>query len=190
MAKFLKSAKNIDTDFPIDNVMEFCFMGRSNVGKSSVINALANQIIAKRSKTPGRTQLVNLFDFGDFRLVDLPGYGYAKINKEQQQQISLMIGDYLTKRKNLFCVFQVCDIRTVTELDLKMINFIKTRFTNYYIILNKCDQVSKSFFDNNRSKISQKLSTPSERLIPFSATEKINVAYVKKIINNIVNHDK
>ncbi|MDE7434159.1 MAG: ribosome biogenesis GTP-binding protein YihA/YsxC, partial [Mycoplasmoidaceae bacterium] len=92
-----------------DDKTEFCFIGRSNSGKSTIINAIANKKIAKSSSMPGRTQLVNFFDCGKYRIVDLPGYGFAKVSKESKKYLSLIIEEYLLHRKNLFGVFQICD---------------------------------------------------------------------------------
>ncbi len=184
--KFIKSAKNIYTDLIYDDEIEICFMGRSNVGKSTVINSIANFSIAKSSKTPGRTQLINLFDFGKYRLVDLPGYGYAKISKEQQMQISNMISDYISARKNLYCVFQVCDIRNIMPIDKEMNQVIRSRFANYYVILNKVDKLNKSYFDNNKFKIAKALGVDVDKLIPYSAMAKTNISRLYQAINTAI----
>ena len=87
MVTFIKSASK-ESEWINDDKIEICFIGRSNVGKSTLINALAKQKISRTSNTPGRTQLVNFFDFGKYRLIDLPGYGYAKVNKDKKKNLT------------------------------------------------------------------------------------------------------
>lgn len=183
MAKFLKSATNVEMIAIDDSIMEFCFIGRSNVGKSTLINALANQKIARTSKTPGLTQLINIFDFGAYRIVDLPGYGYAKISKQKKYEINDMLNDYINNRNNLFCVFQICDIQNITQLDVSIYKDVCKRFKNVYIILNKVDKVNKSYFDNNKTKIAKQFNIQVNNLIPISGYRKQNIAYIKKIMN-------
>lgn len=185
MANFIKSAISI-TDWIIDSKKEICFLGRSNVGKSSLINSLANKSIAKTSKTPGRTQLINFFDFDSYRLVDLPGYGYAKISKTKKEEINNFLFEYLSKRKNLCGIFQICDIRVLTPQDVEVSSFIKKKFENHYIILNKADKLGKSFFNNNCLKISKLLNVDKSNLIPVSAKYKYNLNDLTLVINKIV----
>lgn len=185
MATFIKSAASIN-DWINDSKKEICFVGRSNVGKSSVINALANKSIAKTSNTPGRTQLANFFDFDKFRLVDLPGYGFANVNKLKKIEILNIINDFLVNRKNLVLVIQICDINVLTEKDIEMVNFIKNNFNNYFILLNKMDKYNKSHFDNNKHKIANYLGVEISNLIPISAKKKININKVFDLIKSYV----
>ncbi|MEG1353642.1 MAG: ribosome biogenesis GTP-binding protein YihA/YsxC [Malacoplasma sp.] len=185
MAKFIKSASSID-GWILDAKKEICFLGRSNVGKSSLINALANQTISKTSKTPGRTQLINFFDFNHYRLVDLPGYGYAKISKDKKEVINNFLFEYLSKRENLVGIFQICDAEIITSQDVEIANFISKKFKHHYIILNKIDRLNKSYFDNNGNKISKLLNIDILNLIPVSAKNKYNLNSLISIINKIV----
>lgn len=186
MARFIKSATQVSQIALDDKMVEFCFIGRSNAGKSSLINALANAKIAKTSKQPGRTQLINIYDFGQYRIVDLPGYGYAQVSKDRKYDINNMIVDYMSNRENLFCVFQICDIQNITPLDISVHSNVVKKFANVYVLLNKADKVNKSYFDNNKQKIAKLLNTTIDFLIPVSAMKKINMAYTKQIMNNFV----
>lgn len=185
MAIFIKSAASIN-DWINDAKKEICFVGRSNVGKSSVINSLANNSIAKTSNTPGRTQLANFFDFDKFRLVDLPGYGFANVNKSKKIELLKIINEFLINRKNLVLVIQICDINVLTEKDVEMTNFIKNNFDNYFILLNKMDKYSKSHFDNNKIKIANYLQTDVSNLIPISAKKRTNINKVLDLINRYI----
>lgn len=156
MASFIKSCFS-SKDWMIDDKKEICFIGRSNVGKSSLINALANAKIAKTSNTPGRTQLANFYDFDKFRLIDLPGYGFAKVSKSKHFELSKIISEYIYLRKNLVAVFQIIDLSVITDLDVQMSELLSSRFNQHFIVLNKADKEAKSYFDNNFSKIESKL---------------------------------
>ena len=110
-----------------DGVPEFAFVGRSNVGKSSLINALTNtKSLAKASATPGKTKMINYFEINDsFRFVDLPGYGYAKTGKVHQEVWSELIGKYLEESKSLVTIFVLVDIRHLpTVQDMQMVEFL------------------------------------------------------------------
>lgn len=185
MAKFVKSADCVDAIAIDDTITEFCFIGRSNVGKSTLINALANQSLARTSKQPGRTQLINVFDFGSYRIIDLPGYGYARVSKSKKYEINQMIVDYISNRPNLFSVFQICDIQHITDMDIDVYKNVKKRFVNVYVILNKIDKVNKSYFANNKLKIAKLFGCKPEHLIPISAFKKLNISYIKKLLNKL-----
>ncbi|MCQ3907769.1 MAG: ribosome biogenesis GTP-binding protein YihA/YsxC [Mycoplasmoidaceae bacterium] len=185
MAKFIKSADCVNAIALDDRITEFCFIGRSNVGKSTLINALANQSIARTSKQPGRTQLINVFDFGEYRIVDLPGYGFAQVSKDKKYQINQMVIDYISNRANLFCIFLICDIQHISEMDIDVYRNVCKRFANVYVVLNKTDKVNKSFFDNNKIKISKLFDCSTNNLIPASAIKKLNISYIKRLMNTL-----
>lgn len=185
MAHFIKSASSIN-NWIIDSKKEICFLGRSNVGKSSLINSLANQSISNTSKTPGRTQLINFFDFDSYRLVDLPGYGYAKISKTKKEEINNFLFEYLSKRENLVGIFQICDIGVITSQDVDVANFVSKKFSNHYIILNKVDKLNKSYFHNNCTKISKLLNVSQSNLVPISTKNKYNLSSLISVINKII----
>ena len=143
--KFLKSASNI-TECPDDIGAEIAFVGRSNSGKSSAINVITNQKnLARISKTPGRTQLINFFEIDESRrLVDLPGYGYAKTSKAQQKEWGLMIGEYLKCRQTLKGIILIIDIRRgLMELDHDFLDFYLPMSKPLHILLTKSDKLKK-----------------------------------------------
>jgi len=143
MAKFIKSAYKAE-DWPKDSTTEFCFVGRSNVGKSSLINALAKEKIAFTSKTPGRTQMANFYEFRKFRLIDLPGYGFSKNGRETNDKIFDVIDAYVRTRTNLFGVFLICDFGVITNEDKNCYKALIKTFKNVFVILNKVDKYSKN----------------------------------------------
>ncbi len=145
---FLKSAPKLEF-LPDPIVPEIAFAGRSNVGKSSLINALVNRKdMARASNTPGRTQELNFFDVGTpplFRIVDMPGYGYAKAPLKTVQQWRYLINDYLRGRAVLKRVFVLIDSRHgIKEVDHEMINMLDTAAISYRIVLIKTDKIKAS----------------------------------------------
>lgn len=128
---------------PDFSLPEIAFAGRSNVGKSSLINAIMQRDIAHVSKTPGRTQQLNFFNVGDkFHLVDMPGYGYAKVSKEMQAKWDLLIKDYLRGRPNLRAAFVLVDSRHgLKDSDKHMMKMLDEAAVSYRIILTKIDEV-------------------------------------------------
>ncbi len=127
---------------------EYAFIGRSNVGKSSLINRLVNQKdLAKTSQTPGKTQLINHFAINDeeWFLVDLPGYGWAKVSKEKKNEWGKMLKQYLLKRPNLYGVFVLIDIRhNPQKIDLEFMQFLGENGLAFVMVFTKSDKLSKS----------------------------------------------
>ena len=143
--KFIQSASNI-TESPDDTGSEVAFVGRSNSGKSSAINVIVNQKnLARISKTPGRTQLINFFEVDkQQRLVDLPGYGYAKTSKKQQKEWGFMISEYLRYRQTLKGVILIIDIRRgLMELDHAFLDFYLPLNKPLHVLLTKSDKLKK-----------------------------------------------
>jgi GTP-binding protein len=118
---------------------------------------MAKEDIAITSKTPGRTRLVNFFKFRDFRIIDLPGYGFAKGSRDEKTDLAYIIDNYLVSRKNLFGIFQICDAGVITDMDRQMSDYFKKRFVNHFIILNKIDKVGEK-------KVRQQLATTCKYL--------------------------
>ena len=143
--KFIKSASLV-SQFPEDSGSEIAFVGRSNAGKSTALNAIfGRKNIAKTSKTPGRTQLINFFAVDDdCRVVDLPGYGFAAVSKEKRKQWDELISAYFRTRDALKGVFLIVDSRRmITELDRLFIDFYLPFDKSLHVILTKSDKLKK-----------------------------------------------
>lgn len=144
-SRFLTSADRLQS-CPVDDVPEVCFVGRSNAGKSSTLNRLTgSKSLARVSKTPGRTQLINFFAVADGgRLVDLPGYGYAKAAKARRDAWGRAIDDYLNHRTNLVGIVLVMDSRRPLQpFDAHMIDWATTRALPMLALLNKADKLKQ-----------------------------------------------
>ena len=172
-AEFVKSASRT-SECPKISVPEFAFIGRSNVGKSSLINCLANNSgLAKISGKPGKTQLINHFtmDAGLWSLVDLPGYGYAKVSKVQREIFSKMISHYLKNRRNLVNVFVLIDGRL--EPQKKDIDFIRNLGEweiPFSLVFTKLDKLSSSAFGKNHAAFKKKMLQEWENIPPMYLT--------------------
>jgi GTP-binding protein len=144
-ARFIKSA-NAPGQFVPDTGSEVAFAGRSNAGKSSAINVIVNRRqFARTSKTPGRTRLVNFFSLdGDRRLVDLPGYGFAKVNNKLRNHWAELMADYFESRQSLRGMFLIVDIRRLlTEFDRQMLQFADAVGLPTHILLTKTDKLKR-----------------------------------------------
>ncbi len=145
---------------PPDTLPEIAFVGRSNVGKSSLINALTNRnALARTSHTPGRTQQLNFFNLGDkLLLVDMPGYGYAKVSKEMKKNWRNLINTYLKGRASLRCVFVLVDSRHgLKDVDKEIMEMLDMAAVPYRIVLTKIDKQKKEEADKIRIKIETEL---------------------------------
>ena len=155
---FIGSYKSVDSIPSFNNISECCFIGRSNVGKSSLINAITNnKKLAKTSKTPGRTQSINIFNISEgINLVDLPGYGYANVSKVLQNQLSDLVQNYFEFRSNLIHVFVLIDIKVgIKNSDIDMFDILNNFQKKFSIILTKIDKCPKSFIaEQNTSTLS------------------------------------
>jgi GTP-binding protein len=155
-AKFVTSAAKLE-QCPRFDRPEYAVVGRSNVGKSSLINALALQkTLAKTSRTPGRTQLINYFDFGPFLLADLPGYGYAQVSKSQQEHWRKELSRYLEHREALAGVVHLMDARhPLTENDLEMRAFLMRHQLPILVVLTKVDDVKQGDLARAVAKVAE-----------------------------------
>ena len=168
-----------------DGVPEFAFVGRSNVGKSSLINNLTNtKGLAKTSATPGKTKMINYFDINNsFRFVDLPGYGFAKVGKSHLDVWSGLIGDYLISSENLMTIFLLLDIRHLpTEQDKQMVEFLVYHGLPFMIIVTKADKIAKSKVSNSIKSIAKELNLRDEMFLPSSSENSLGR---EKILNYI-----
>lgn len=176
--------------YPPEGAIEVAFAGRSNVGKSSLINTLVNRNnLARTSGHPGKTQTVNFYNINDeFRLVDLPGYGYAKVSMTERQKWSKMIETYLVNRKSLAEVLLLLDIRHEPgDHDKMMYDWIKSFGYNGIIIATKADKISRGQWLKHITVIQKKLGVENKDfIIPFSASKKLNVDKVWDTIEEIL----
>lgn len=150
-AKFIKSYQTIEKMVKSD-VPEFAFIGRSNVGKSSLINMLTNQSkLAKTSSKPGKTQLINHFLIDDsWNLIDLPGYGFAKVHAKKKARFSQMILEYLEKRRNLYSAFILIDSRLKPQsIDLEFVEWCGVKQVPFQIVFTKSDKMKKTALAEN-----------------------------------------
>jgi GTP-binding protein len=146
LTTFVKSCTRIE-DVPPGGRPQIAFVGRSNVGKSSLINTLAQKKdLSRVSASPGRTRFLNIFDVNhDFLLVDLPGYGYAKTSKKERERYEQLIYEYLTKTQHLRLVFLVVDAQVgLTDLDIEMVDFLQASHLHFILIANKIDKLSRT----------------------------------------------
>lgn len=185
MCTFLKSAFK-QSDWICDSKQEICFVGRSNVGKSSIVNLLSNKKIANISNTPGSTKGINFYDFSKYRLIDLPGYGYSKHNKQNKNLIYEMIFDYLNYRENIIGVFHVINIDVITQQDIDISYQLNKKFLNYYIVFNKLDKVSKNFLNANINKFLKTFNLGQDKMLFISCKNKENGEKLKKLIDKLV----
>lgn len=169
-SEFLTSADRLET-CPRDDVPEVAFAGRSNAGKSSTLNRLTGRRqLARVSKTPGRTQLINFFTVNEGgRLVDLPGYGYARAAKSRQQAWGRAVDEYLNRRSNLVCVVLVMDARhPLKPFDRQMIDWCAGRSMPLLVLLNKADKLKRG----ERVRVLRTVQTemsPDAQALLFSA---------------------
>lgn len=176
--------------YPADRLPEIAFVGRSNVGKSSLINALLNRRnLARTSGQPGKTQTANFYLINEkFYLVDLPGYGFARTSKSERARFSRMVRDYLLSREELRLVVQVVDVRhPPTSLDQEMHQFLSTIRTPKLVVANKLDKLKRSEVEQKRRTVLNGLSgLAQDRLILFSAETKQGVEAVWQQIGSVL----
>ena len=176
--------------YPDDSLPEIALVGRSNVGKSSLINCLANRKnIARTSSTPGKTATINFYEIaGKYRIVDLPGYGYAKVSKQEKEKWGDMIEGYLSERKSLVQVIQLVDARHKPTADDKMMfDWIKSYNYEPLVVATKIDKLKKSQIEGNLTAIYEDLELTEESvLIPFSSENRQGREQVIELIDYIL----
>ncbi len=192
-AKLLVTAVKYE-QYPSKDLPEIALVGRSNVGKSSLINCLANRKnLARTSSTPGKTATINFYEIGGrFRIVDLPGYGYAKVSKQEKDKWAGMIENYLSKRENLVQVIQLVDARhKPTQDDKTMFDWICRYNYEPFVVATKLDKLKKSQIEDNLTAIYESLNLSEESvLIPFSSETREGREGVLELIDYVLDTEK
>ena len=187
-ALFISSASSKES-WPELDKPEVVVVGRSNVGKSSFINALCNRKkLAFVGNTPGKTQLLNFFDIdGEWTLVDVPGYGYAKLSKNQLQKLGTMMDEYFADRENLQAVVSLIDARHApTRDDLDMIEYFKETNRTVLIGATKIDKVPKTKRLAHLKMLSKALQIPLKNIYPISSVEKTGLDEIDLAIRKTI----
>lgn len=187
--EFLISAVKPE-QYPENDLPEIAFAGRSNVGKSSLINMLLNRNnFARTSSTPGKTQTINFYEINnEFRFVDLPGYGYAKVSKEKHKSWGNIMQTYLSNRTNLIEIILLLDIRhKPTEKDREMYSWIISNGFSGIIIVTKSDKITKGKMKKYLDVIRKELNAKNNIIIPISSSKRVNKYTVWELFNEAFN---
>ncbi|TPD65629.1 ribosome biogenesis GTP-binding protein YihA/YsxC [Flavobacterium microcysteis] len=187
-AEFVVSNSEV-SKCPQERLPEYAFIGRSNVGKSSLINMLTNhKSLAKTSGRPGKTQLINHFKINNnWFLVDLPGYGYARVSKKTKEVFQQFITDYFEKREQLVCAFVLIDIRLEAQaIDLEFITYLGEIEVPFCIIFTKADKISKTKTDSHVAAYRKKLLANNwEEMPPYFVTSSTEGTGKEKLLSYI-----
>jgi len=181
------------SQLPKSDNIEIAFAGKSNVGKSSMLNKVFNRKrLARVSSMPGKTVTINFFRVEDVRFADLPGYGYAKVAKTEKQRWAKLMEGYFQSERNIGLVFQLIDMRHApTKDDLVMLEFLIEYEFPFVIILTKCDKLSKRQRVERMEAFMQEIPYADQvTMIPFSSETGEGVDTVKKIIEDVVDADE
>jgi|TARA_B100001142_G_scaffold325550_1_gene379363 GTP-binding protein len=180
---------NIDYKLcPKEDKAEYAFIGRSNVGKSSLINLITEKKqLAKISKKPGKTQLINHFLINEeWYLVDLPGYGYANVSKKQKKEFIRIIYSYLENRKNLMCLFVLIDCRhKAQKIDLEFMQWLGEKEIPFVIIFTKSDKLTKNVLNQNIDDYKEEMLKDWEEIPPFFCSSTLKKEGKKEILHFI-----
>jgi len=188
-AKFVKSSSNFK-DCPEDEILEYAFIGRSNVGKSSLINKLVGiKTLAKTSQRPGKTQLINHFIVNNaWHLVDLPGYGWAKVSQTQRESFGKMIQNYILKRKQLTNLFVLVDLRLEPQkIDLAFLEYLGEKEIPFAICFTKADKLSNNQINAHLSKWHQALLHVWEEMPSYFVTSAQDGRGCSNVLDYIAN---
>lgn len=176
---------------PKSDMPEVVFSGHSNVGKSSLINKLVQRkALARVSAQPGKTATINFYKLREFRMVDLPGYGYAKVSKSEKERWAKLVEGYFNQDRKRSLVIQILDLRhPPTDDDLHMIDFLYRGGFNFAVVLTKSDKLKKTQFEKQMEYYMDIFSTINHiPLIPFSAQTGFGNDEIKKLIEESVNN--
>ena len=169
---------------------EICFCGRSNVGKSTLINRLfGRKSLARVSSKPGKTVTINFFRAGDIRFADLPGYGYAKVPFREKTRWSALMEHYFGSDRNIRLALQLIDMRhPPTEFDLSMLAFLREADIPYAVILTKADKLNRKETEERLAKIGGELGDYAKgiTLLPFGSGREEDVAALRKLVDSVV----
>lgn len=181
------NAFGISSQLPISDVPEIAFAGRSNVGKSSLLNKLFNRKnLARVSSVPGKTITINFYNVDGNRFVDLPGYGYAKISKQERDRFGELMEGYFQSDRQIELVVQLIDMRhPPSKDDFNMISFMEQMNIPFIVVLTKADKLKKKEFESRSKLIFDELKNPDYPVIPFSAVTGLGVDKIKKTIEKV-----
>lgn len=182
-------AYGLFSQLPDSSIPEVAFAGRSNVGKSSLLNKLFNRKqLARVSSVPGKTVTVNFYNVDGSRFVDLPGYGYAKISKQELRRFSGLMEGYFRSGRNIALVVQLIDMRhTLSEDDRNMITFMKENDIPFIIVMTKADKLKKRAYEERLKLSKQELAFAGDvPVIPFSAVTGQGINGIKNYIENAI----
>ena len=174
---------------PKSDHIEIAFAGRSNVGKSSMLNKILNRKnLARVSSVPGKTVTVNFFDCDGIKLVDLPGYGYAKVNFNEKKRWADLMEGYFTSERNIRLVVQLTDMRhPVTKDDLDMMRFLQSAGYDFIVVMTKSDKLNKTERNKRLEDIHTELAEFGDvKIIPFSASNGEGAEEIRKAIEDAV----
>ena len=177
-------AFGISQQLPKSDKPEITFAGRSNVGKSSLLNKLFNRKnLARVSSVPGKTVTINFYNVDNQRFVDLPGYGYAKISKQERDRFGELMEGYFQSGRRINLVVQLIDMRhKPTADDYSMISFLEQMHIPFIVVLTKADKLKKKEYASRESSIITELNNPDYPVIPFSSVTGQGVDEIKKLI--------
>ena len=178
---------------PESDMPEVVFSGHSNVGKSSLINKLVQRkALARVSAQPGKTATINFYRLQDFRMVDLPGYGYAKVSKAEKARWASLVEGYLSAQRNIKLIVQIIDIRhKPTKDDYDMISFLYNANAPFVIVLTKKDKLKKTAYEKRIDEVIDELQDyEGVELIPFSAVTGDGLDDIKEVIEDYINEEE
>lgn len=188
-----QASYGLSSQLPESDRPEFVFSGRSNVGKSSLINRLLNRKgLARTSATPGKTATINFYRLDNARLVDLPGYGYAKVSREEKRRWGGLIEGYLQADRDLRLVLQLVDMRhPPTADDRMMIDFLTEAEIPFVLVLTKSDKLNKSQRRDRLAALEEELADYSGlTIVPFSAENGENAEDLREIVRSVCEEDE
>lgn len=183
-AEFEKSY-GISSQLPPSDITEIAFAGRSNVGKSSLLNKLFNRkSLARVSSVPGKTITINFYDVDGYKFVDLPGYGYAKLSKSERDRFGELMEGYFQSGRNIKLVVQLVDMRHIpSQDDFGMIEFMKQMNIPFIVVCTKADKLKVKEFKKREQEIKEELSmVDSDLIIPFSSQNGLGLDKIKMLI--------